>query len=70
MRLNMYIHKDITLQTKVHIVRAMVSPVVMHGCKSWIMKKAECQGVDDLQGVLACCDLWGLKESDTTERLN
>ena len=41
----MYIHKGITLQSKVHIVRAMVSPVVMHGCKSWIMKKAECQGV-------------------------
>ena len=34
--------KDVTLMTKVHIVRAMVSPVVMYGCESWTIKKAEC----------------------------
>ena len=34
--------RDITLPTKVHLVKAMVFPVVMYGCKSWTMKKAEC----------------------------
>ena len=34
--------RDITLPTKVHIVKAMVFPVVMYGCESWIIKKAEC----------------------------
>ena len=34
--------RDITLPTKVHLVKAMVSPVVMYGCKSWTIKKAEC----------------------------
>ena len=38
--------RDITLPTKVHLVKAMVFPVVMNGCESWIMKKAECQGID------------------------
>ena len=33
--------KDITLQTKVHLVKAMVFPVVMYGCENWIIKKAE-----------------------------
>ena len=33
---------DITLSTKVHIVKVMVFPVVMHGCESWTIKKAEC----------------------------
>ena len=33
---------DITLPTKVHLVKAMVFPVVMYGCESWIIKKAEC----------------------------
>ena len=157
--------KDITLPTKVHLVKAMVFPVVMYGCESWTVKKAERQkidafelwcwrllrvpwtartsnqsilkispgcsleglmlklklqhsghlmqrvellektlmlggiggrrrrgrqedemagwhhwlnahefewtlGVSDGQGGLVCCDSWGLKESDTTERLN
>ena len=35
-----------TLLTKVHIVKAMVFPVVMHGCDSWTIKKAECQRID------------------------
>ena len=38
--------KDITLPTKVHLVKAMVFPVVTHGCESWTIKKAECQRID------------------------
>ena len=38
--------RDITLSTKVHIVKAMVFPVVMFGCESWTIKKAECQRID------------------------
>ena len=34
--------RDITLLTKVHLIRAMVFPVVMYGCESWIINKAEC----------------------------
>ena len=34
--------RDITLSTKVHLVKAMAFPVVMHGCESWTIKKAEC----------------------------
>ena len=43
--------RDITLQTKVHLVKAMVFPVVMYGCESWTMKKAEHQKIDSF-------DLW------------
>ena len=35
--------RDITLPTKVHLVKAMVFPVVMYGCESWTIKKAECE---------------------------
>ena len=38
--------RDITLPTKVCLVKAMVFPVVMYGCESWTMKKAECQKID------------------------
>ena len=38
--------RDITLPTKVHLVKTMVFPVVMYGCKSWTVKKAECQRID------------------------
>ena len=38
--------RDITLPTKVHLVRAMVFPVVMYGCESWTIKKAEHQRID------------------------
>ena len=41
--------RDITLLTKVHIVKAMVFPVVMHGCESWTMKKAQHQRIDAFQ---------------------
>ena len=40
--------RDITLPTKVHLVRAMVLPVVMYGCKNWTIKKAECRRIDAL----------------------
>ena len=38
--------RDITLPTKVHIVKVMVFPVVMYGCESWTIKKAESQRID------------------------
>ena len=38
--------RDITLPTKVHLVKAVVFPVVMYGCESWTKKKAECQRID------------------------
>ena len=38
--------RDITLRTKVHLVKAMVFPVVMYGCESWTIKKGECQKID------------------------
>ena len=38
--------RDITLPIKVHLVKAMVFPVVMYGCESWTIKKAECQRSD------------------------
>ena len=43
--------RDITLPTKVRLVKAMVFPVVMYGCESWTVKKAECQRIDAF-------DLW------------
>ena len=44
--------RDITLSRKVHLVKAMVFPVVTYGCESWIIKKAECQRIDALTVVL------------------
>ena len=41
--------RDITLPTKVRLVKAMVSPVVMYGCESWTVKKAECRRIDAFQ---------------------
>ena len=38
--------RDITLPTKVHLVKAMVFPIVMYGCESWTVKKAECRRID------------------------
>ena len=46
-------NRDITLPTKVHLVKAMVFPVVMYGCESWTIKKAECQRIDAFE--LCCC---------------
>ena len=41
--------RDITLPTKVHLVKVMVFPVVMYGCKSWSIKKAESQRIDTFE---------------------
>ena len=38
--------RDITLETKIHLVKAMVFPVVMYGCESWTIKKVECRRFD------------------------
>ena len=38
--------RDITLPTKIHLVKAVVFPVVMYGCESWTIKKAECRRID------------------------
>ena len=46
---NIFKSRDITLSTKVHLVKAMVFPVVMYGCESWTIKKAECQRIDAFQ---------------------
>ena len=48
--------RDITLPTKVHLVKAMVFPVVMYGCEIWTVKKAECQRIDAFE-------LWCLKKT-------
>ena len=40
--------RDITLPTKVHVIKAMVFPVVMYGCESWTIKKAERQRIETL----------------------
>ena len=59
--------RDIALQTKVRLVKAMVFPVVMYVCESWTVKKAECQRIDAFE-------LWGwrrlLKVPWTTRRSN
>ena len=41
--------RDITLPTKVCLIKAMVLPVVMYGCEIWTIKKAECQRIDDFE---------------------
>ena len=46
-------YRDITLPTKVHRVKAMVFLVVMYGCESWTIKRAECQRIDAFK--LWCC---------------
>ena len=43
---NIFKSRDITLPTKVCLVKAMVFPVVMYGCESWTVKKAECRKID------------------------
>ena len=49
----MFKSRDISLPTKVRLVKAMVFPVVMYGCESWTVKKAECQIIDAIE--LWCC---------------
>ena len=48
--------RDITLSTKVCLVKAMVFPVVMYGCESWTVEKAECRRIDDFE--LWCWRTW------------
>ena len=55
--------RDITLPTKVHLVKAMVFPVVMYGCESWTIKKAECRRINAFE--LWC---WRLLRVPCTER--
>ena len=62
-------NRDITLPTKVHLVKAMVFPVVMYRCESWTIKKAECQRIDAFE--LWCWRRllrvpWTLKEDPTS----
>ena len=45
--------RDIILPTKIHLVKAMVFPVIMYGCKSWTIKKAECRRIDVFE--VWCC---------------
>ena len=49
--------RDITLPTKVHLVKAMVFPVVMYGCESWTVKKVEHCGIDAFE-LCVCVDSW------------
>ena len=49
---NIFKSRDITLLTEVHITKAMVFPVVMYGCESWTIKKAEHQSIDAFKLVL------------------
>ena len=48
--------RDITLPTKVHLVKALVFPVIIYGCESWTIKKAEHRGTDGFE-------LWFCKDS-------
>ena len=64
---NVLKRRDITLPTKIRMVKAMVFPVVMYGCESWTVKKAECQRTDAFE--LWCWrrllrDLWTARRSN------
>ena len=59
--------RDITLPTKVHIVKAMVFPVVTYSCESWTVKKVECQRIDAFE---LCCWRRLLKVPWTAKRSN
>ena len=59
--------RDITLPTKVHLVKAIVFPVVMYGCESWTIKKAEHQKIDAFE---LCCWRRLLRVSWTARRSN
>ena len=59
--------RDITLPTKVHLVKAMIFPVVMYGCESWTIKKADCQRIDAFE---MCCWRSLLRVSWSARRSN
>ena len=52
--------RDITLPTKVYLVKAMIFPVIIYGCESWTVKKTECWRIDAGRD-------WGQEEKGTTE---
>ena len=60
--------RDTPLPTKVHLVKAVVFPVVMYGCESWTIKKAECQRVDALKCDVGedSCESLGLQGDSTS----
>ena len=59
--------RDVTLSTKVSLVKDMVFPVVMYGCESWTLKKAECRRIDAFE---LWCLIRLLRVSRTVWRLN
>ena len=59
--------RDITLSTKVHLVKAMVFPIVMYGCENWTVKKPELQRIDAFE---LCCWRRLLRVSWTARRAN
>uniref|UniRef100_A0AC11CX16 Uncharacterized protein n=4 Tax=Ovis aries TaxID=9940 RepID=A0AC11CX16_SHEEP len=59
--------RDITLPTKVHLVKAMVFPVVLYGCESWTVKKASCRRIDAFE---LCCWRRLLRVPWTARRFN
>ena len=59
--------RDMTLLRKVHVVKAMVFPVVMYGCECWIIKRTECQRIDALE---LCCSKRLLRVPWTAKRSN
>ena len=65
---SMFKSRDITLPTKVHVVKAMVFPVVMYGCESWTVKKAEHQRIDAFELCVGegSCESLGLQGDPTS----
>ena len=59
--------RDITLSTKVHLVKSMFFPVVMYGCESWTIKRAECRRIDAFE---LCCWRRLLRVPRTARRSN
>ena len=61
--------RDITLLTKVHLIKAMVFPVVMYGCESWAIKKAKCQRMMLLNCGVGedSCESFGLQGDQTSQ---
>ena len=59
--------RDNTLPTKVHLVKAMVFPVVMYGCESWTTKKAECQRIDAFESWCWRRVFWTVRRPNSPE---
>ena len=64
---SMLISRDTTLPTKVHLVKAMVFPIVMYGCENWTVKKTEHRRIDAFE---LCCWKRLLRVSWTARKLN